>query len=269
MLSGNDQPGNTNSKRLLTVSTNYSRGSLFAAIDFLERMIGCRFYFPGKLGTCLPDYRKTTLTIPAVDYSDHPVFSFRMSSYQYHGFADNKAAGSDNKKDRLDWAYLMRIGDVDHQRHGHTDGKWHKLFAKSHPEYFALRKDGSRMIGKRAGHSVQRCYTSPGGLKANIDEIARYYKDGKDYTAFASKSMVPDKKYIRWWPNDGFKGCECPACQKLTDKNSTAPHSRLIWNYIARLAAEVKKRWPDKKLMVPAYSSFRTPPKEQKFLTML
>jgi len=184
-----------------------------------------------------------------------------MSSYQHHGFADNKAAGSDNLNNRLAWSYLMRVGDVKHQRHGHTDTYWNKLFAKSHPEYFALRKDGSRMIGKRAGHSVQRCYTSPDGLQANIDEIAKFYKDGKSYTAFSTRSMAPDKKYIRWWPNDGFKGCECPGCQKLTDKNSTSPHSRLIWNYIIKLAEKVKQRWPDKMLMVPAYSSFRTPPK--------
>ncbi len=260
MLIGNDQPGNTSNKVLNIVSVNYSRGTLFAAIDFLERMIGCRFYFPGKLGTCLPDYHEKSLTVPAVSYSDHPVFSYRMSSYQYPGFADNKYAGTDNIKDRLAWAYMMRIGDVNNQRHGHTDTKWNKLFAKSHPEYFALRKDGSRMIGKRAGHSVQRCYTSPGGLQANIDEIARFYKYGKDYTAFAVKSMAPDKKYIRWWPNDGFKGCECPGCRKLTDKSSSSPHSRLIWNYIIKLAAEIHKRWPDKTLLVPAYSSFRTPP---------
>jgi Domain of unknown function (DUF4838)/Carbohydrate family 9 binding domain-like len=261
MLIGNDQAGNTYNKTMRISSVNYSRGTLFAAVDFLERMVGCRFYFPGKLGSCLPDYSKKSLTIPAFAYSDRPVFPFRMGSYRHHGFADNKAAGTTNIKERLYWANLMRIGDVNKQRHGHTDNKWNELFAKSHPEYFALRKDGSRMIGKRAGLSVQRCYTSPGGLQANIDAIADYYKDGKDYTAFAVKSMAPDQKYIRWWPNDGFKGCECPACLKLTDKNSTAPHARLIWYYVAKLADAVKKRWPDKKLLVPAYSSFRTPPK--------
>jgi len=261
LLVGNDQPGNNYIKTLRISSLNYSRGTLFAAVDFLERMVGCRFYFPGKLGTCLPDYNKKSLTIPAFSYTDHPVFPFRMGSYRYHGFADNKAAGTSDKKERLYWANIMRIGDVNKQRHGHTDTYWNKLFAKSHPEYFALRKDGSRMLGKRAGHSVQRCYTSPGGLQANIEAIAKFYKDGKDYTAFATRSMAPDKKYIRWWPNDGFKGCECPNCLKLTDKNSTAPHSRLIWYYVAKLADAIAKRWPDKMLLVPAYSSFRTPPK--------
>ena len=264
ILVGNDQPGNTHNNKLRTSSLNYSRGTLFAAIDFLERMVGLRFYFPGKLGTAVPDYKKKLLTIPAVAYSDKPVFPFRMGSYRYHGFADNKAAGTSNKTERLYWASMMRIGDINKQRHGHTDNKWNQLFAASHPEYFALRKDGSRMIGKRAGHSVQRCYTSEAGFKAHLDAIAKFYKDGKDYTAFASRSMAPDKKYIRWWPNDGFKGCECPKCQKLTDKNSTAPHARLIWYYVAKLADAIKQRWPDKTLLVPAYSSFRKPPKGTK-----
>lgn len=32
----------------------YERGTLFAAYDFLERFAGLRFYFPGELGTIVP-----------------------------------------------------------------------------------------------------------------------------------------------------------------------------------------------------------------------
>ncbi len=264
MLIGNDQPNKAGRKpgRLTTATPYWSKGTLFATIDFMQRMLGFRFYFPGKLGTIVPNYKNSTLTIPTVSYTDSPVFKFRMTSYHNHGFTDDAAAGTGDKNIRHQWAVMLRLGDLANQRTGHTDGHWNKLFAKSHPEYFALRKDGSRMVGKRAGQSVQRCYTSPGGLQAHLNEIDKYYKGGKDYTAFSSKSMAPDQKYIRWWPHDGFKGCYCPQCKKLMDLQAplNRRHSRLIWDYIIRLAEACKQRWPDKTLIVPAYSTFRVIP---------
>ncbi|MCF6176449.1 MAG: DUF4838 domain-containing protein [Victivallaceae bacterium] len=264
MLLGNDQPNKAGRKPGKLTHTNafWSKGTFFATVDFMQRMLGFRFYFPGKLGTIIPNYKKSTLTIPTVSYTDKPVFRFRMTSYPNYKFTDSAAAGTLDKKVRLQWGYLMRLGDLGNQRSGHTDSHWDKLFAKSHPEYFAMRQDGSRMVGKRSGMSVQRCYTSPGGLQAHLNEIDRYYKGSKDYTAFASKSMAPDQKYIRWWPNDGFKGCFCPQCKKLMDLKAplNRRHSRLIWDYVMRLAKECKERWPNKILLIPTYSTFRVIP---------
>jgi Domain of unknown function (DUF4838)/Carbohydrate family 9 binding domain-like len=264
MLLGNDQPNKAGRKPgKLTHSTPYwSKGTWFATVDFMQRMLGFRFYFPGKLGTVIPDYKKSALTIPTVSYTDKPVFKFRMTSYHYYQFTDGAASGTNDKKVRMKWGTMMRLGDLANQRTGHTDNKWNKLFAKSHPEYFALREDGSRMIGLRPGQTVQRCYTSKGGLQAHLNEIDKYYKGSKDYTAFASKSLAPDQKYIRWWPNDGFKGCVCKACMKLSDPKAprNRRHARLIWDYISRLAKECKQRWPNKKLMIPAYATFRVVP---------
>jgi len=264
MLVGNDQQGRSGRDpgTLNLRSAYWSKGTFFATIDFLQRMIGCRFYFPGKLGTVTPDYKNKTLAIPNVSYTDKPAFSFRMTSYDSHGFTDDVEAETGNLQERLQWGSMMRLGDIQNQRTSHTDSKWNKLFAKSHPEYFALREDGSRMIGEHGPQSVQRCYSSQGGLQAHLDEIDKYYKGGKDYTAFASLSVAPDQKYIRWWPNDGFNGCRCEQCMKLTDLQApfSSRHSRLIWDYISRLAKECKQRWPDKKLLVPVYSTFRVIP---------
>ncbi len=269
MLLGNDQPNHAGHQpgRLYYSSPYWSKGTFFAMVDFLQRMVGCRFYFPGELGTVIPDYKAQKVTIPVVEYTDKPAFQFRLSSYHNHGFTDNKSAGTGDSRVRNEWSAMMRLGGIGNQRTSHTDNDWNKLFAKTHPEYFALREDGSRMIGIRPGLSVQRCYSSEGGFQAHLNEIDKYYKsNGKDYTAFASPALTPDAKYIRWWPNDGFRGCHCADCMKLTDPKAplNRRHSRLIWAYVTKLAKACKERWPDKKLLVPAYSSFRVIPDDIK-----
>lgn len=267
MIMGNDQPGDLGvyKEKIHTWHKKYSKGTLFAAVDFLERIVGCRFYFAGKLGTAIPDYSKTNFAIPYLSYRDSPVFPHRLSSYHGYASADNKEAQTSNKPVRMRWGLTTRLGDTQNQALSHTDQNWNQLFAKDHPEYFALRKDGSRMI--QDGHAgTQRCYTNEAGLKAHIDAIRSFYKDGSMEQAFGARYCRPDKNYIRWWPNDGFHGCYCKNCQKLMDPKAPFNRqiSRLIWDYVQRFATEVKKNWPDKKVLVAAYSDSRMIPKGMK-----
>ena len=53
----------------------------------------------------------------------------------------------------------MREADYYRWKSGHTDNYWYKLRAEEHPEGFALRADGSRMVGQRGRHSSQRRHT--------------------------------------------------------------------------------------------------------------
>ncbi|MEI3003118.1 MAG: hypothetical protein V8T87_00615 [Victivallales bacterium] len=48
------------------------RGTLWGACDFAERILGCRWYFPGEYGSIFPKIAE--LTLPAVRYSDYPRF---------------------------------------------------------------------------------------------------------------------------------------------------------------------------------------------------
>ena len=262
MILGNDQPGELGvyTGQIQIWHKKYSKGTLFAAIDFLERLVGVRFYFPGKLGTTFLNYSKKSLSIPYLSFKDKPDFAYRIGSQAYYETPDAALSQTKDKAVRLHWMVMMRKGDVLNQRLGHTDNDWEKVFPNN-PEYFALRKSGTRMMGE--GHDTQRCYASEAGLKAHIDAIKSFYKNGSMGKAFASKSMYPDKQYIRWWPNDGFHGCYCKDCKKLIDNDAPRNRriSRLIWDYVIRLSKEVKKNFPDKKILVSLYSDWRTMPK--------
>ncbi|MFA6104623.1 MAG: DUF4838 domain-containing protein [Victivallaceae bacterium] len=237
-----------------------SRGTLFAAVDFLERFIGIRWYMSGPLGICVPDLREAKLQMPPVAYEDGPVFSARYPSLS----SDIDRAGSFQEKAL--WGYVFtRMGVMMPVVANHTDIYWNKYYVKDHPEYFALRADGTRMTGKGGPEwfsdldTSQRCYTNEAGFQEHLKIIEKYLNSKADPDKFGGidPMRVPNKTCIYWLPNDGFPGCACPECMKLTDKDAPTDriHSRLLWSYAARLGKAIKERWPEKKLCVLAYST--------------
>jgi uncharacterized protein DUF4838/cellulose/xylan binding protein with CBM9 domain len=245
-------------KGLRVTNRKQSKGTFFAAVDFLERFVGVRFYMPGEIGIYIPYCNNQTLSMPAVSYTDGPVFKLRLSSYGSYLTKDHKLLGY-TKTEGRNWMHALRMADFHRLKSGHTDGRWHKFYAKDHPDWFALRRDGSRMVGKRGKLSVQRCYTNEEAFQEHLRSIQHYYDtgEGKDKFIFA-----PNSKYIYWWPNDGFGGCHCKNCMALTDldKPRGSRLARLIWGYTAKLGREIKKRWPDKILVASYYSRWSDGP---------
>jgi hypothetical protein len=262
MLMGRDAANPLEPKHVPNIfDVNSVRGSYFAIVDFLERMMGFRFYFPGKLGTHIPYYDNESVALPSIAYTDKPVYVLRKSSHGYYQNVDATLLKA-NKTQRLRWERLLKSGDVELQKFGHTDGFWHQKYAKEHPEWFALRKDGSRMIGDRAGHSAQRCYTNEAAFKEHVRLIERAY-DGDESVKPFLRSM-PNDKYIYWWENDGFKGCCCEKCEPFMDMKAPLNQmfSRLHWQYILKLAKVIKEKWPGKILKVPLYHNYAFIPKD-------
>jgi hypothetical protein len=242
-----------------------SRGTLFAAVDFLERFVGVRWYMAEPLGVCVPDLKNASLQMPPVAYEDGPVFSCRAPGGS--SFLDEKSTNNEpNRRDWDLWSNIStRMGVMMPVNANHTDVFWNKYYAKDHPEYFALRADGTRMIGKGGPEwfsdldTSQRCYTNEAGFQEHLKNIERYLKSKEDPEKFGGLDLyrVPNETSIYWLPNDGFPGCACPECMKLTDKDAPTDrtHSRLLWGYAAKLGKAIKERWPEKKLCVLAYAT--------------
>ena len=57
-------------------------GTFYGAVDFTERFLGCRYFFPGPHGSLHP--RISDLAIRPVSYSDAPYFDLRDDPYYYH-----------------------------------------------------------------------------------------------------------------------------------------------------------------------------------------
>ncbi|MEK6794710.1 MAG: DUF4838 domain-containing protein [Spirochaetota bacterium] len=255
VLAGRDGPSPVKDAGILARDSQYhSRGTFFAVADFLERMLGFRFYFPGDMGMHIPDLTGATVIVPAVAYNDRPVFALRKSSYPGYETLDAPLLKVDAKR-RVLWDRMLRSGDVLYENFGHTDVYWHEFYANEHPEYFALRDDGTRATGDRGTHSSQRCYASEEGLREHVRQIERSLAGESNARLFNASWYAPNGKYIYWWPNDGYKGCACDGCMKRTDLNAPpyAIYSKIIWDYALRLSRAVAAKWPDKVLKVPIY----------------
>ena len=252
-----------------------SKGTYFAAVDFLERFVGVRWYFLGPIGTCVPDRTGKKLDMPSMNYEDGPWFADRRA----FGVYLDKAAETGLELKPYNNYYTLnefrqwghRNGAMRPAKAQHTDSYWGELYGKDHLEYFALRADGTRMIGEfgREMFSSQRCYTSEAGFQQHLRNIEQYLATGEGGRAFTERlgECLPNKDFIYWAPNDGFAACQCPACQALVDKNApvTERNSRLIWAYTAKLGNAIKRKWPGKQLCVfGGYSGATTIPDDIK-----
>ena len=74
-LAGRDDP-KRNIRREVELGTplRFERGTLFGVYAFLEKFVGCRFYFPGELGECVPHVE--SFSVPA-SWGDKPTFTVR------------------------------------------------------------------------------------------------------------------------------------------------------------------------------------------------
>jgi hypothetical protein len=232
-------------------------GTRFAVYDFAERFLGVRFYFPGDLGTIVPAAKD--LVVAPVDYQDAPVYRKRDAwSFANFGGMD----GEDGKRAGYLWGEHLRDGNGGGIQTNHTYHGWTKLYGETHPEYFALKKDGTRWV-KGMMDIGYVCPSNPDVLKREVEHFENFYQTG-DRAPWDNWVMYPHDSYIPLLPHDGFPGCECPDCQKLTAPPNPLfdlmGHSELIHGYYVKVAKEVQRRWPDRWLDCGAYATYTLPP---------
>jgi hypothetical protein len=228
-------------------------GTLFGLYDVLERFAGVRWYWPGDLGAIIP--KSPDLRIGPIDYSDAPALG-RREMWPFHMY-------SDSPKDQESFRKKWRAGNGAGITWNHSYVGWDETYGQTHPEYFALLKDGTRDISYYHGHF---CYSNPGVFDQEMVNFANFYEKGDAAAWGGWDSVSPRADYVQMMPNDCYGGCQCPECQRLTQlRNAKIPeleeHSELIHGYYAKVAAEVKKQWPEKKVIVGAYDTYTLPPR--------
>ena len=232
------------------------RGSLNAVYAFLRDQ-GIRWYLPGELGEIVP--KKTSVALPRVDKTVRPDFALRNPSPLFKDWwiSSNWAGG----KDEILWQLRMgfnKASDVIGSDYG--VGLAHGLcyvfgregMEQTHPEYYAKNKDGALVIMRSGRRDPCPCLSSPGLLASNVKYIRALF----DFYGEPMVSvMMPD----------GYAGegiCQCELC-----KNKETPERGLygfasdyVWDYVNRVAQEVYKTHPDKKINCCAYGGYRLPP---------
>ncbi|NLB94257.1 MAG: DUF4838 domain-containing protein [Armatimonadetes bacterium] len=207
----------------------------WAVCQFLEDYVGVRWLIPGPLGEDVPQH--STLAVPVGKKSYTPALTSRLWSGAHH-------AG--------DWNLRQRIRSRDQFHHNLIRIFTPEKYWDTHPEYFPLHGNQRYRPGKD-DHSWQPCMGIEGTVQAAADAAREAFR--KD----------PALESFSFGMNDGQGWCECPAC-KAIDRPLPEWHgfsgdkSVLYYTWLNKVAENLEKDYPDKKLGCLAYSSVILPP---------
>lgn len=220
------------------------RGSLNAVHAFL-RHLGVRWFMPGELGEVVPTL--DSIPLPKVDAVVRPDFALRQFNCDRWDLIS---------KEQLLWHFRLGLNwGGDQLGHGRRAGLSAVLardeMKRDHPDYYALW-DGKRQIDYNT--SGAPCLSSEGLFQEHV----RYVRAMFDlYDEPMMDIALPD--------NIGKTGkaCECESCaSQYTPKRAAGTISDYMWGYMNRVAEEVAKTHPDKKVFAYAYQGAFLPPEK-------
>jgi hypothetical protein len=219
------------------------QGVINGVYAFLEKELGCRWYIPGPLGDYLPT--RETIRLDEVNLQGTPDFQ----SITGFGTHPNAEIG------RI-WTRRNRLDGFPQHFHSHNSARIATPdMLDEHPEYFAL-------CGKRRNQK-QMCTTQPAVVEWTISAARTYLDENPGMESFSLS------------PGD-FRGfCQCEGCRGLDDELGIDPFildgslsDRLVV-FFNKVAEEVVKTHPDKRLAFYAYMNYTRAPEVVKPHPML
>ena len=183
----------------------------------------------------------TTLSVPSVDIIDRPDKTFRSISW-YIGWdgMPKDAAKINNARLRMQTTYVPNC-------HGLGRMGYIERFGEKHPEYFALRPNGTRSNSLSERMGGQLCFSS--GIVEEIYQDAKAYLRGVSATDRGVyidryKKCVWDwnaayNGYFNVMPQDGMLKCQCEKCKAQREKNPDWD-SEFVWQMTADFANRLK-----------------------------
>ena len=218
----------------LYLAGNMPRGALYAVYSFLQKQLGCRWFWPGDDGEFI--IRQTSYTLPALDYNITPTFRFReMTPCGMHNhipteiwLARNFMNGGSRTPKVRDVAGFYRL-----------DGQhWVSLNKKmfdTKPELFSL------INGERSAAGYAGCWSNP----EFFDYIVKKHLD-----------IIKQKGFnmLNTFPADIVPRCECEKCTVIKDKSSR------WYTFYAKLIEAIRKHHPEILFGGIAYQEYRAVP---------
>lgn len=230
----------------------FERGTLFGVYAFLERFAGCRFYFPGELGTILPP--RKSIEVPDADVAEEPDFTVRR-----YGYADGRVAPemlgglTEREFKRLNFYRLRGETEYIPCCHGQNKLLIPQRFP-DHPEYMQLSKGGKRCPPGKPYSDCPTCSLNQlcqSSIWDVIYEDAKSYFSGEpasvrgipalDGNGYAWGRNASARKYFDVMPHDGLARCYCEKCAAAYDDRVENYASELLWGKVADVARRLKK----------------------------
>ncbi|MEX0776706.1 MAG: DUF4838 domain-containing protein [Phycisphaeraceae bacterium] len=224
-------------KARLEISGSNLHSLWLAMYAFLREHVGCRWFFPGKLGEDIPSLKH--LRMGKLEVVHVPSFATRDWRNWPRAF-QRQMLGSEHDLGIAHAYYTIVPAEV----------------AKAHPEYTSML-NGRR----RAQLPYQLCVSQKGVEDLAVQYCLDWFKEH------------PDAANVSLCPNDTNMFCDCPQCVATNlgpkagkTRHPKPPHwvSRSIYEFSNRVAQRVCKVHPDKLLIVNGYGRTEAPPRDLK-----
>ena len=224
------------SGRMITIMGGSPRGTLYGVYDFVERVLGVRWFMPTEMGEDILPAK--TILVPELAIVKNPAFP-SVSGFTWAG-----GPGAE------DWELHSRVRLGKAVSFGHN---WYNIYRYS-KETFAKNPEMFAMVGGKRGYSTQLCTGNPEVVKVSAEAARRYFKANPDSPLFSIS------------PNDGNGWCECDRCRKIDERYGITDGSladRFV-HYANEVLMELEKTDPGKRVGIYAYAEHTVPPKKAK-----
>ncbi len=229
-----------------------TRGVLYGTFDFIENVLGVRFFTP--IVTHIPD--KKVIKAASVDKEFKFLFALRDiyigKAYNpdggYYAMTRGMSRGGDTPFDKKFGGSF----DYGPPYSCHTFDRYlpAAVYMKKYPHFYSLR-NGERYGGQ---HSGQLCLTNPELREFFTRLVLDNIKETNEkYTA---EGMTPPAIYDVSH-NDNSRYCMCENCSALAAKEK---QSGVMIDFVNYIAERVEKVYPDIKLQFFAYQYNSEPP---------
>ena len=229
-------------RRTILSRTIAPMGTLFATYEFLERFFNIRWFWPGKLGTVIPETKN--LSFKKLFISGSPSYAARTHFYEH-------SLEKDLPPEVIyRWHRRIRSGGEDYAPiANHSFRDWGKKYAHK-PEIFALQFNGKRKNNSQEG--VHLCLTNPETVKLAAEDVISAFK------------KMPYLKFRPVMPGDSniLHACKCKNCTAhyQPEKGPQGIHTNLTWEFVNKVARLVAKACPGKYIKCASYGSHYLPP---------
>jgi len=147
-------------------------GTLFGVYEFLERELGVRWLWPGKLGTIAP--AKNNIKLDPNSYLVDPPMD--SAGWRFYGSGGKGWASEANRRkfnhDTHVWLRRHRFNSLVHVGYGHAYINYMKLYYKDNPELFNLLPNGKRISDPTYFNGradlVSMCVSNPDLVKRTV-----------------------------------------------------------------------------------------------------
>lgn len=240
----------------LIVAGGRPRGTLYAALEFLERAANVRFLTAQR--TVAPHVE--TLKVPA-DFAlrGQPAFAQRTVFTLAGG--DGSAAHNLYRVRRklttnaTEYPLEPRFGDTllfGRPYHTHTHHLYSAGFPPGHPEYFALLPNGSRASN---GPDGQVDLTNPSVRQLFTQQLRSYILQDR---LEAAQAGLPPPTVYDLTPNDNENKCTCPACAALAARHGS--YAGVVLDFTNDIAERIAGEFPEVTLQTSAYTFYSVAP---------